>query len=314
MAFQLYLQPYPRALYLVSSATALVFKQPESTPKTATLTTDDKAEIELLALDDVDLTRLIKVNKGRNVLGVLGLLSIPVGGTSEIFLLVSTGAISLPPLLPSTALTASKLLSVEFHCLTSSIWDDPSIVPLSLRNDTDSTGLDELEFDQFGSYPQQQQQQQSTRARSQIYSSSSASPSSSAGLGHPCDGMKRYLETGTFYFATTGNWNISKSLSSWDWNALKRGDNVTSVLDDYDDSFGMSHTQKGPCDQLIPKPQYGTQTSYAHYSTSAPTSLPLGATSSTQNACSSPSSKDSPVSSLSESPEQQAMARRYTLD
>lgn len=240
MAFQLYLQPYPRALYLVSSATALVFKQPDSTAKTApAATTDDKAEIELLALDDVDLTRLIKVNKGRSVLGVLGLLSIPVGGTSEIFLLLSSGAISLPPLLPSTTLTASKLLSVEFHCLTSSTWDDPTVVPLSLRNDTDSPVFDELEFDQFGSYPQQQQQP-STKARSQIYSSSTASPSSSAGLVHPCDGMKRYLETGTFYFATTGNWNISKSLSSWDWNALKRGDNTTSVLEDYDDSFGTS--------------------------------------------------------------------------
>ena len=238
MAFQLYLQPHPRVLYLVSSASALVFKQPDpSTETSATTTTDDKAEIELLSLDDVDLTRLVKVNKSRNVLGVLGLLSIPVGGTSEIFLLVSTGAISLPPLLPSTTLTASKLLSVEFFCLTSNIWDDPTVVPLSLRNDTDSPVFDELEFDQFGSYPQQQHQA-STRTRSQTYSSSSAASSSSAGLGHPCDGMKRYLETGTFYFATTGNWNISKSLSSWDWNALKRGDNTTSVLDDYDDSFG----------------------------------------------------------------------------
>ena len=238
MAFQLYLQLHPRVLYLVSSASALVFKQPDPSTKTsATTTTDDKAEIELLSLDDVDLTRLVKVNKSRNVLGVLGLLSIPVGGTSEIFLLVSTGAISLPPLLPSTTLTASKLLSVEFFCLTSNIWDDPTVIPLSLRNDTDSPVFDELEFDQFGSYPQQQHQA-STRTRSQTYSSSSAAPSSSAGLGHPCDGMKRYLETGTFYFATTGNWNISKSLSSWDWNALKRGDNTTSVLDDYDDSFG----------------------------------------------------------------------------
>lgn len=52
--------------------------------------------------------------------------------------------------------------------------------------------------------------------------------------------MKRYLETGTFYFATTGNWNISKSLASWDWAAIKRGDSTTSVLDDYDDSFGTS--------------------------------------------------------------------------
>lgn len=113
MAFQLYLRPYPRALYLVSSTTALVLKQPELNGA------DDKAEIELLSLDDVDLTRLVRINRATSVTGVLGLLSIPVGATSEIFLLVSTAAIALPPLLPGTTLTASKLLAVEFHCLTS---------------------------------------------------------------------------------------------------------------------------------------------------------------------------------------------------
>jgi hypothetical protein len=113
MAFQLYLRPYPRALFLVSSTTALVLKQPELNDK------DAKAEIELLALDDVDLTRLVRINKASCVTGVLGLLSIPVAGTNEIFLLVSTAAIVLPPLLPGTTLTASKLLAVEFHCLTS---------------------------------------------------------------------------------------------------------------------------------------------------------------------------------------------------
>ncbi|KAJ9095489.1 hypothetical protein QFC20_006632 [Naganishia adeliensis] len=229
MAFQLYLRPYPRALYLVSSTTALVLQQPELNDK------DDKAEIELLALDDVDLTRLVRINKAPCVTGVLGLLSIPVAGTNEIFLLVSTAAIVLPPLLPGTTLTASKLLAVEFHCLTSGIWDDASVVPLSVRNETDSPAFDDLEFNQFGSYPQQQSSA-ATRARSQVYSNTT-SPASSAGLAHPCDGMKRYLETGTFYFATTGNWNISKSLASWDWAAIKRGDSTTSVLDDYDDSF-----------------------------------------------------------------------------
>lgn len=112
MSFQLYLRPHPRALYLVSSTTALVLKQPESH-------SDDKAEIELLALADVDLAQLVRINKASSVTGVLGLLSIPVAGTSEVFLLVATAAIGLPPVLPGTTLTPSKLLAVEFHCLTS---------------------------------------------------------------------------------------------------------------------------------------------------------------------------------------------------
>jgi hypothetical protein len=112
MSFQLYLRPHPRALYLVSSTTALVLKQPESH-------SDDKAEIELLALQDVDLAPLVRINKASSVTGVLGLLSIPVAGTSEVFLLVATAAIGLPPVLPGTTLTPSKLLAVEFHCLTS---------------------------------------------------------------------------------------------------------------------------------------------------------------------------------------------------
>lgn len=114
MSFQLYLRPRPRTLYLVSATTALVLKQPDATA-------DPKAEIELLAVQDIDLSQLVRINKASAVTGVLGLLSIPIplAGTSEVFLLVATAAIGLPALVPGTTRTPSKLLAVEFHCLTS---------------------------------------------------------------------------------------------------------------------------------------------------------------------------------------------------
>lgn len=71
MSFQLYLLPNPRRLVLVSDTTALVFRRagdPEA-----------RAEIELVPIEDVDLAPMVRVNRGRSVLGVLGLLSIPVG-------------------------------------------------------------------------------------------------------------------------------------------------------------------------------------------------------------------------------------------
>lgn len=37
---------------------------------------------------------------------------------------------------------------------------------------------------------------------------------------HPCDVIKKYIETGTFYFATNGNWDVSKRLTEWDWRGL----------------------------------------------------------------------------------------------
>ncbi|KAJ9119073.1 hypothetical protein QFC22_003564 [Naganishia vaughanmartiniae] len=207
MSFQLYLLPNPRRLALVADTTALVFRRAGEP--------DARAEIELVPVEDVDLASMVKVNRGRSVLGVLGLLSIPVGATNEIFLLIASAAISLPPLLPGTSFTPSKLLNVEFHCLSSHLWDDPSIVPALPAADTGVFDDMDLDRDQ------------------------SAYLASQPPLGHPCDGMKRILEAGTFYYATHGTWDISRALSSWDWRALRDGQQAdpATVLDSYDERF-----------------------------------------------------------------------------
>ncbi|KAJ9101490.1 hypothetical protein QFC19_005141 [Naganishia cerealis] len=256
MSFQLYLRPVPRTLVLVAATTALVFRRPDKP--------DARAEIELVPVDSVDLAGMVRVNRGRAVGGVLGLLSIPVvslednvpirdpisahserpprtptltahpflhpGTTHEIFLLVASGAIALPPLLSGTSLTPSKLLSVEFHCLSSQLWDDPSLVPASTASSS-STGLAGV-FDDF----ELDREQDIGGA----YSSSSSSAAAVAQLGHPCDGMKRYLETGTFYFATNGTWDISRGLSSWNWRTMRDGQgqaDPAAVLEGYDERF-----------------------------------------------------------------------------
>lgn len=143
-----------------------------------------------------------------------------VGATNEIFLLISAAAISLPPLLPGTSLTPSKLLNVEFHCLSSHLWDDPYIVPAPPSADTGVFDDMDLDRDQ------------------------SAYLGSQAPLGNPCDGMKRILEAGTFYYATHGTWDISRALSSWDWRALRDGQqtNPAAVLDSYDERFGKCYS------------------------------------------------------------------------
>ena len=90
MSFQLYLRPYPRTFYLFSSTHALLFKQPEQDEQEQALDENtfrrgapgkdgSSAIVELLSLDDVDERGLIKVNAGRSIGGLLGLISLPTG-------------------------------------------------------------------------------------------------------------------------------------------------------------------------------------------------------------------------------------------
>jgi hypothetical protein len=54
-----------------------------------------------------------------------------------------------------------------------------------------------------------------------------------------CNQRQRYIETGTFYFAGDGRWDISKRLSEWDSQALCRdGNSAAQALDSFDDRFG----------------------------------------------------------------------------
>lgn len=110
---------------------------------------------------------------------------------------------------------------MEFHCLTSALWDDPSVVSSHLYQsdvDDDAGGFSYDDQHLVGAY--------NTVSRS---SSSASLPVPASGqtqaqahgiYTHPCDGIKKYIETGTFYFATNGNWDMSKRLAEWDWRGL----------------------------------------------------------------------------------------------
>lgn len=84
MAFQLYLRVQPRSLYLVSDTHALLFQQPDvhgniDVSSTKSRKDGPSAIVELIPADALDLGQLIKINKGRSIGGVLGLLSLPIG-------------------------------------------------------------------------------------------------------------------------------------------------------------------------------------------------------------------------------------------
>ena len=96
MSFQLYLLPQPRTFYLFSSTHALLFKQPDQDELEQKLNENvfraatsrkggNSAIVELLSLEDVDQRGLIKVNAGRSIGGLLGLLSLPIGEPCYLF-------------------------------------------------------------------------------------------------------------------------------------------------------------------------------------------------------------------------------------
>ena len=81
MAFQLYLQPQPRALFLVSEHHTLLIQHPDIAGhgRASSEKQNPSTIVEFLPVDQVNFDDLIKVNKARNIGGVLGLLSVPSG-------------------------------------------------------------------------------------------------------------------------------------------------------------------------------------------------------------------------------------------
>lgn len=117
-------------------------------------------------------------------------------------------------MVPNAHLSISKVLGVEFHCVSSGHWDDPNLVPIPVSDGSESVP-----------------------ARNVATGGSQTSASGSALLAHPCDGMKRYLETGCFYYSTSGDWDLSKRLSTWSWTDWTAG-SAGSALDNFDERFG----------------------------------------------------------------------------
>ena len=138
----------------------------------------------------------------------------------------------LPPIIPQTHLTPSKVLSVEFHCLTSALWDDPSQIPLAPPPGEEA-------FEDDGYY-----QSAFASSNSSSVNGTPRDPYAQATVPiNPAEGIKKILSTGTFYFSTNGDWDMSKSLRSWDWKRIKRevdGEKGAGCLDDMDERFGAS--------------------------------------------------------------------------
>ncbi|KAK4689930.1 synaptojanin, partial [Tremellales sp. Uapishka_1] len=243
MTATLYVRPQPRAFFLLTSSHALVFRQPDVSETKASRSV---VVAEFLALDDVDMRGLIKVSKGKGVEGVLGVTSVPSGKlrfaslglgdmahvevdlldrspVPEIFLLFLSAASTLPPLCPSTSLRPARVVGVEFHSLSSGFWDPP--LPAEYSAYPFDTDLD----DPYGPG--------STPVTTQ-------SQASQQGIEHPCTGMKKYLESGGFFFAEGCEWDISTRLGESNW--LQPVENFVSPLESFDDRFVWNSTLLAP--------------------------------------------------------------------
>ena len=134
----------------------------------------------------------------------------------------------LSPLLPSSSLRPARVLGVEFHSLTSSFWDPPDLVASinssfpndDLEDDYDSTSLHSTQTS-----TQSQAQQQ--------------------GLEHPCMGMRKYLESGSFFFAEECKWDISTRMGDANWVHAEQG-RAGHPLETFDERFVWNSTLLAP--------------------------------------------------------------------
>ncbi|KAH9850742.1 DNase I-like protein [Lenzites betulinus] len=195
----LYFNENPRTLYLVASshrrnspARVLVFRAaPDSS---------SQAVVEFLSKDQVDLTNAVKLTS-RIVKGCLGLISI----AGEMFLAVITSATEVGNTRPSspTAESVCQIHDVGFYCLTSSLWDDP----LANGDPVANPGYgDQNEYYQ-------------------------ASGSTTPAPEHPCQPLRKLISTGTFYYASDPQWDISSRFQ----RRVTRADSWDASV--YDDRF-----------------------------------------------------------------------------
>ncbi len=134
---------------------------------------------------------------------------------------------------------------MEFHCVSSSFWDDPSLVPSSSANyGSGSIGYDDLDdVNNVYSGHGYRQSSSASSSRPGTPQSSQIQPNGQI-LPHPCAGVRNYLSTGTFYYSTSGTFDLSKRLSVWErYNGGEKEEVVGMALDGFDDRFG-EHTPK----------------------------------------------------------------------
>ncbi|WRT65736.1 uncharacterized protein IL334_002684 [Kwoniella shivajii] len=216
MPATLYLRPSPRAFFLLTSTHALIFRQPDASESKASKSV---VVAEFLPIEEVDIGGLVKASRGRAVEGVLGVTSVPSERSPipEIFLLLVSHSTPLPPLLPSSSLRPAKVLGVEFHSLSTSFWDSSELIA--------SSQMASLDYEYDDPVPSGAASASSTQSQAQ-----------QAGLENPCNGMKKYLESGGFFYAEDCKWDISSRLSDSNW-LLSEKDIGLNPLETFDERF-----------------------------------------------------------------------------
>lgn len=137
----------------------------------------------------------------------------------EIFLLLVSASAPLSPLLPASSLRPARVLSVEFHSLSSNFWDSPDLAP--------AFGYNEADDDELG-------------GPSNYHSTASSTQSQAAqqGIENPTNGMRKYLESGGFFYAEGVKWDISTRMGETNWiQAEKEVGSIPHPLETFDERF-----------------------------------------------------------------------------
>ncbi|KAI9462024.1 SacI homology domain-containing protein [Russula earlei] len=188
----LYLRENPRTIYLVTSSQeettgrprrVLVFRAAEDNPY--------QAVVEFLHKDQVNLSNTVRLTS-RVVKGCLGLICV----TDDLFLAVITSATEIGNTRPSadSPESVAKIHEVNFYCLTSSVWDDLSLIGDSLPSPTYVEQVDVMAL----------------REPRDSYQQNNAQPPM---FEHPCAALKKILSSGSFYYALAPHWDISSRLA-----------------------------------------------------------------------------------------------------
>nr|XP_031862893.1 uncharacterized protein CI109_001367 [Kwoniella shandongensis]KAA5529965.1 hypothetical protein CI109_001367 [Kwoniella shandongensis] len=236
MPATLYLRPSPRAYFLLTETHALIFRQPDASESKAS---NSVVVAEFLPIEEVDMRGLVRASRGRTVEGVLGVTSVPSDRSPipEIFLLLVSHSTTLAPLLPHSTLRPSRVLAVEFHSLSSSFWDPPDL----LNNSVAST---------YGEYDSLDYDDPTIAGPGPSTASSVTSTMSQAaqqGVENPCNGMRKYLESGGFFFAEGCKWDISRRMGETNPVQAELNDGgVQHPLETFDERFVWNKSLLAP--------------------------------------------------------------------
>jgi synaptojanin len=134
---------------------------------------------------------------------------------TDIFLAVITSATEIGNTRPTADSPEyiAKIHEVNFYCLTSSVWDDLSLVGDALPSPSYTEQVDVMAL----------------RDTRDSYQQNSAQPPL---FEHPCSSLKKILSSGSFYYALGPHWDLSSRLAE----RLSR-DRGEADLGAFDDRF-----------------------------------------------------------------------------